>query len=201
MNYLENNVTKVNNSHCNSTSIENFYIGYSTENSVAWFTVLSTLGIIVYLSFIGYYLVKKWIRKSQQKSTRVSKIQNIFTLLSVFELFISILWLYQSIDVKKMDDIMKNTNNSCTKCQVVSHISLFIYVFDWLLLTRAIYQFKCMIQIPITAVLNPNNMTKHLIIAFIGAGIAEVLVSWVGLEGVSVRIYNFLFIANVNLFG
>ena len=90
MNYLENNVTKVNNSHCNSTSVENFYIGYSTENSVAWFTVLSTLGIIVNLSFIGYYLVKKWIRKSQQKSTRVSKIQNIFTLLSVFELFISI---------------------------------------------------------------------------------------------------------------
>lgn len=187
MHYLENSDANIN-PHCDSRGVEGFYIGYSTEKSVAWFTALSTLGIIVNLSFIVYYLIKKWIRKNQQKSTRVSTIQGIFTLLSVSELFISIIWLYQSVDFKSLEEIKLNKNNSCSKCQVVSHISLFVYVFDWLLLTRAIYQFKCMIQIPITAVLNPNNMRKHLLIAFIGAGIAEGLVSLVGLEGVSVRI-------------
>lgn len=187
MHYLENSDAEIN-PHCNSEEVKDYYIGYSTEKSVAWFTVLSTLGILVNLSFIVYYLVKKWIRKTQQKSTRVSTIQGIFTLLSVSELFISILWLYQSVDVNSLYEIQFDINNSCLKCQVVAHISLFVYVFDWLLLTRAIYQFKLMIQIPITAVLNPNNMRKHLLIAFIGAVIAEGLVSSVGLEGVSVRI-------------
>ena len=46
-----------------------------------------------------------------------------------------------------------------------------------------------MIQIPISAVLNPNNIKKHLLFAFFMATAAEILISFAELDGISVSLY------------
>lgn len=183
---LFNNVI---NPHCNTTEVEAYYMGYGAKKStVYYFTIISVLGIIVNTSFILSHIIRKWRRKKNNQSSRSSAIQDIFLWLTVFELLISIIWLYQSIDLNYMGDIM-NDETKCLKCRVVSHISSFVYVFDWILLTRAIYQYRCMIQIPISAVLNPNNIKCHLLFALTGATAAELLISFAQLDGISVRIY------------
>ena len=176
------------NPHCNTTDIQDFYMGYGMKKStVYYFTAISAFGIIVNISFILSHIIRKWRRKKHNQSSRSSAIQDIFLWLTVFELLISISWLYQSIDLSYMGDI--NDETKCMKCRVVSHISAFVYVFDWILLSRAIYQYKCMIQIPISAVLNPNNIKKHLLFAFFMATAAEILISFAELDGISVSLY------------
>lgn len=177
------------NIHCNTTDVKDYFMGYAAKKStVIYFTVISVLGIIVNSSFILSHIIHKRRRKKNKQSSRSSAIEDIFLWLTVFELLISISWLYQSIDLSEMKDMLTD-EMKCLKCRVVSHISTFVYVFDWLLLTRAIYQYKCMIQIPISAVLNPNNIRSHLLFALIGASIAEAAISLAQLDGVSVSYY------------
>ena len=78
--------------------------------------------------------------------------------LSGIEIFISIIWLIQTISFYSNLTIL----NNCTNCRILSHITIFLYIADWVILGLTIKQFKKIMLNPLDAILKPDKNIIYL---------------------------------------
>lgn len=152
------------------------------KGSINIYRVISVLGILVNIGFLISSFIK--VNKGKGKN-KISSLEKLLMWLSGIEIFISIIWLIQTISFYSNLTIL----NNCTNCRILSHITIFLYIADWVILGLTIKQFKKIMLNPLDAILKPDkNIIYYLISAFVLASFATFLV-WVGkLTGISVRI-------------
>ena len=123
----------------NETEINDKKLGFG-QGSIIIYRVFSAVGIILNIVFLisSFFQV---FGKEQKKRQKISSMEKLFIALSGTEICISFIWLMNTIFFESPTDIYYN----CVSCQVTGMISVFFYVFDWLVLGMTINQFKMII--------------------------------------------------------
>ena len=113
----------------NDSSTEQFIgFGNSGENLIMIF--FSFCGIFINLYFF-VSSIKRIFKNDKSKNVNISSIEKILCVISITETFISICWLINSFAMKTTEELI----NNCKACRVVGIIELFLYVFDWMILS------------------------------------------------------------------
>lgn len=164
----------------NETELNMDKLGFG-QGSILLYRAISAIGIVLNVLFLisSFFQV---FGRDQKKRQKISSIEKLFIVLSGTEICISILWLMNTIFYESPLDIYYN----CVSCQHVGMVSIFFYVFDWLVLGMTINQFKLMVLNPLDA--TPTKKLMHyfllgVVFSIITAGFANLG----HLTGLSVR--------------
>lgn len=81
----------------------------------------------------------------------------MFLILTVIESVLSLYWLINSSYFFFRHKGSEMDSFKCNKCKMIALFGIFIYCFDWTLLTTIIFHLKQVISNPISAIFNPKK--------------------------------------------
>lgn len=149
----------------------NDYMGYSEKTGYIFVVIFSILSIIMNLSFIIVYILRK---SNNKKEKKISSLETILFLLSILDCAISCLWTVSAIVYPKKEQIYsKSQNEICIGCKIIGILQTFFYIFDWILSGFTMYHLVNMILNPLKFILKPFK--KILLYSLISGGIAAIL--------------------------
>jgi hypothetical protein len=123
--------------------IEYVGLGGNVFNTIMIF--ISVFGIFINLFFSGSYFRKIYKNKNKGLSD-VSTVEKTLCLVAVVETFISICWLLNNSFIQTNQKL--NTENYCKFCIFIAHFEIFLYLFDWMILSASLYQIRMIIFNP-----------------------------------------------------
>ena len=133
------NACKVDDITNNITSNTNQYVGLQGESLNSIMIFISVLAFIINVVFSISYL-----RKIFKVKKGVSSVEKTLCMVAVVESFISICWFINNTVIKNTEKLQ----NHCTSCKVVAQIEIFLYIFDWMILSGSLYQIRKIIFNP-----------------------------------------------------
>ena len=115
------------------------YVGLQGE-------LLNTIMIIisVFAFFINVVFSISYLRKIFKVKKGVSSVEKTLCMVAVVESFISICWFINNTFIKNTDHL----DDRCTLCKVIAQIEIFLYIFDWMILSGSLYQIRKIIFNP-----------------------------------------------------
>ena len=171
------NLNPSNNQVCTFKGItEKDHLGFYGNSQIV-FILICCFGIAIN---IGIFLISVFKVKNSLKN-KVSSLNKILLFLSLSQFVISILWTINVISFYKTESII----TKCDQCKTIGRVTVFVYVFDWVITAVSFRQLKRTLLNPLDA-LSGNKILKYTIFAFIIAATAVVLSSMGNLIGISV---------------
>ena len=164
------------------------------QGSILIYRIISIIGIIMNILFLisSFFQI---FGKNQKKREKISSMEKLFVAISGTEICISILWLLNTIYYESPYLIYHN----CDSCLITGMITIFFYIFDWIILGITINQFNLLMLNPLDAT-PTKKLIKYFLIAFAFSLLTSVLSQIGHINGLSVRILNInCYIANVNM--
>ena len=132
------------------------YVGLTNSLGNSIMIIISILGIFINIFFSGSYF-----RRIFKAKGGVSSIEKTLCTAATVETLISICWLLNNA-------LIQNTNNlrdRCSFCKPIAHFEIFLYLFDWMILSSSLYQIRKIIY-------NPKKILesgKMFLICFLGS--------------------------------
>ena len=137
------------------------YIGFGNFFQNILMIFFSFFGIIINLYFFFSSIKKIYSRKSKNANS----IEKILCVISITETCISICWLINSFAMKNTQELY----NNCNACRVLGDIELFLYVFDWMILSSTLYQINKILTNPVDTLKTEKYIVRYILFcAFFG---------------------------------
>jgi len=133
------------------------YLGYAGYIGKIFLIFISLLGILINLSFSVEYL-KNIISIKNRDNAGISTVEKILCWIAIVETFISIFWLVNNFMVGE------KTENAC---KIIAYFVIFLYLFDWLILSTSLYQIKIILLNPQQILESGKRVFKYIIICLI----------------------------------
>ena len=143
------------------------YIGYSKTTGYVFVLIFSCLSITMNMIFIIYLLLKIFKNRAKKK---ISSLEQILFILSILEIWISLLWFISAVVYPKIENMGIENDNVCLGCKIIGSLQTFFYIFDWLLSGLTMFHIKNMILNPLAFILKPQK--KIVLYILISGGIA-----------------------------
>ncbi len=168
------------------------YVGLAGSGVNIIMIIISIVGIIINSIFSISYYMKKF--KSKNQNQGVSIVQRTLTLVASVETVISICWLFNNSLIQNTDKL----KSRCTQCKIIAHFEVFLYVFDWMILSTSLYQIKKIIISP-TEILVAQKTFKNCLLYSLGISLFSFVFTAIGnIVGVSPMITCFINITNLD---
>ena len=143
---------------CSIGSDKDVYVGFANEGLNALMIILSICGICMNVFFSVSYLKKIFkIKKG------VSSVETTLLCVSIVETLISICWLLNNSFIQNT----RYLKDRCKLCKGIAHTEIFLYIFDWMILSSSLYQIKKIIQNPESLLAPTKSFIKIILICFI----------------------------------
>ena len=137
------------------------FIGFGSSEENIIMILISFFGIFINLYFF-LSSIKRIINNDKSKNANISSIEKILCVISITETFISICWLINSFAMETTKELLSN----CDACRAVGVIELFLYVFDWMILSSTLVQIKQILINPLETLKTEKNIIKYIIFCF-----------------------------------
>ena len=109
------------------------YVGITNSVVNGFMIAISVIGICINIFFsVNYY---KRIFKAEGG---VSTIEYTLCWVASIEVFISLCWLLNNAFMQNTENIKKR----CFWCKGIAHIEIFLYLFNWMILSASLYQIR-----------------------------------------------------------
>ena len=133
-------------------------MGYVGHVGQIFMIIISILGIIINTIFSVDYLKKIIIIKNRDNAG-VSTVEKILCMIAIVETLISIFWL--------VNNIFMNDSQADGRCKAIAYIEIFLYLFDWLILSTSLYQIKIILLNPQEILESGKRVFKYIIVCAI----------------------------------
>ena len=176
------------NSYCNPEGINDYKIGYGNSFLNIFMIILSCLSISLNLIFAILY-----IKKIRADKYTISSIEKLLCIISITETLISVCWLINSLAMSTPDGRKRN----CTGCRILGHFEIFLYLFDWIILSSSLYQIKQMIINPLKLLNKDFHIRKYVLIGLTSCVVIGFISLFLQLEGISPMLSCFIDIFHI----
>lgn len=140
---------------------EDTYVGYGTFETNLILILISIFGILINSIFVFNYL-KSIISTKNKNNVGISAMEKMLCMIAIVETFISICWLLNNLFIQKI----KAMKDNCTFCKLIAHLEIFLYLFDWMVLSTSLYQIKLILLNPHQILESGRTVIKYVIISF-----------------------------------
>lgn len=152
-------------------------LGYGARTKPVYI-VINVVSIIINILFVlGFFARIKY-----KHNESVINLDKFFFVLSVVDIIISVLWLFNISLFFKVSDMESN----CKGVRVLATFMLMFYIIDWLLVTQTIREIKVVMTNPIKKTKSNSKFFTIVAICLIFAGVLALISYFVGLTGISV---------------
>ena len=128
------------------------YPGYAGSPGNIVMMIISILGIIINSIFsIGY--LKNIISIKNRDNAGISIVEKILCMIAIVETFISVFWL--------INNFMVDADSK--SCEIIAYFEIFLYLFDWLILSTSLYQIKIILLNPQEILESGKRVFKYII--------------------------------------
>ena len=137
------------------------FVGYGPSWLNTIMILISIFGIIINSIFVFNYL-KSIITTKNQSNSGISAVEKMLCMIAGVETFISICWLLNNLfihDTQRMQEF-------CSLCTTIAHIEIFLYLFDWMILSTSLYQIKIILLNPQLILESGKRVVKFVIFSF-----------------------------------
>ena len=172
---------------------DEIYVGYGPFwlNTIMIF--ISIFGIIINSIFVFNYL-KSIINTKNQSNSGISAVEKMLCMIACVETFISVCWLLNNFFIHDP----KNLLDRCILCSTIAHIEIFLYLFDWMVLSTSLYQIKIILLNPQQILESGKRVIKFVIFSFCFSLISFVFSIIAGFGGVSPMLTCFIRIEDLS---
>ena len=142
---------------------EDTYVGFGSFGYNLVLIFISIFGIFINLFFVINYL-KKIISIKNKSNLGISAMEKVLCMIAFVETWISICWLFNNLfiqNVKKM-----KMDGYCLFCKIIAHFEIFLYLFDWMILSTSLYQIKIILLNPQQILESGKRVVKYILISF-----------------------------------
>ena len=140
------------------------YPGYAGTPGNIVMMIISILGIIINSIFsIGY--LKNIISIKNRDNAGISTVEKILCMIAIVETFISVFWLINNCMVDAKEG----------PCKIIAYFEIFLYIFDWLILSTSLYQIKIILLNPQEILESGKRVFKYIIGCAVISAISLVL--------------------------
>ena len=180
---------------CSLTNIEPgtiIFVGYGPSWLNPIMILISIFGIIINSIFVFNYL-KSIISTKNQSNSGISAVEKMLCMIAGVETFISICWLLNNVfihDSSKLED-------RCNLCITIAHFEIFLYLFDWMILSTSLYQIKIILLNPQQILESGKRVVKFVIFSFCFSLISFLFSIFAKFGGVSPMLTCFISIDNL----
>ena len=115
------------------------YVGLTSKLGNEIMIIISVLGI-----FINIFFSASYYKRIFKANGGVSSIEKTLCTAATVETLISICWLLNNALIQNS----KNLIDRCSFCKPIAHIEIFLYLFDWMILSSSLYQIRKIIYNP-----------------------------------------------------
>ena len=115
------------------------YVGLKGETLNNIMIFISVFAFIINVIFSISYL-----RKIFQAKKGVSAVEKTLCMVAVVESFISICWFINNTFIQNTEKLAHH----CSTCRVIAQFEIFLYIFDWMILSGSLYQIRKIIFNP-----------------------------------------------------
>ena len=159
---------------------DNHFIGFGNNVQNSFMIIFSFLGIFINLYFF-FISIKRIIKNKKSQKVNISSIEKILCVISIIETCISICWLINSFFMGET----QKAEQHCNACRAIGTIELFLYLFDWMILSSTLFQIKKVLTDPLETLKTEKNIYRYIIFCAI-FGIFNVIFGfYADVEGVS----------------
>jgi len=137
------------------------YVGYGTYELNIVLIFISIFGIIINSIFVFNYL-KSIISTKNQNNMGISAMEKMLCMIAIVETCISICWLLNNLFIQTTENMAEH----CFWCKFIAHIEIFLYLFDWMVLSTSLYQIKLILLNPQKILESGRTVIKFVIISF-----------------------------------
>ena len=142
--------------------IVNTYVGYGTFGINLVLIFISIFGIIINSFFVFNYL-KKIISIKNKSNLGISAMEKVLCMIAMVETLISVCWLLNNLFIQDTEKMLKK--NYCLYCKLIAHIEIFLYLFDWMILSTSLYQIKIILLNPQQILESGKRVIKYVLIS------------------------------------
>ena len=140
---------------------EKIFVGYGPSWLNTIMILISIFGIIINSIFVFNYL-KSIISTKNQSNSGISAVEKMLCMIAGVETFISICWLLNNVFIH--DSII--LKQRCSLCSTIAHFEIFLYLFDWMILSTSLYQIKIILINPQQILESGKRVVKFVIFSF-----------------------------------
>lgn len=140
---------------------ESNYVGYGTYELNIVLILISIFGIIINSVFVFNYL-KSIISTKNQNNMGISAMEKMLCMIAIVETCISFCWLLNNLFIQTT----KNMVDHCLFCKGIAHFEIFLYLFDWMVLSTSLYQIKLILLNPQNILESGRTVIKFVILSF-----------------------------------
>ena len=137
------------------------YVGYGNVETNFVLILISLFGIIINTFFVFNYL-KSIISTKNRNNVGISAMEKMLCMIAIVETFISICWLLNNLFIQNTEKLKDN----CAPCKIIAHFEIFLYLFDWMVLSTSLYQIKLILLNPQQILESGRTVIKYVIISF-----------------------------------
>ena len=137
------------------------YVGYGTYELNIALILISIFGIIINSIFVFNYL-KSIISTKNQNNMGISAMEKMLCMIAMVETCISICWLLNNLFIQTTENMVEH----CGFCKIIAHFEIFLYLFDWMVLSTSLYQIKLILLNPQNILESGRTVIKFVILSF-----------------------------------
>jgi hypothetical protein len=145
----------------NATLYNDEYVGFGNYELNIVLILISIFGIIINSIFVFNYM-KSIITTKNQNNMGISAMEKMLCMIAMVETFISICWLLNNLFIQTT----KRMVEYCSWCKVIAHFEIFLYLFDWMVLSTSLYQIRLILLNPQKILESGRTVIKFVIISF-----------------------------------
>ena len=137
------------------------FVGYGPSWLNTIMILISIFGIIINSIFVFNYL-KSIISTKNQSNSGISAVEKMLCMIASVETFISICWLLNNLFIRNTETMKER----CGLCSTIAHFEIFLYLFDWMILSTSLYQIKIILLNPQQILESGIRVVKFVIFSF-----------------------------------
>ena len=141
-------------SYLGETDSSSDSMAYAGSVGKIFLIIISILGIFINSVFSIDYL-KKIIKTKNKDNAGVSSVEKILCVIAIVETLISVFWL--------INNIFMNDSKADDGCKTIAYFEIFLYLFDWSILSTSLYQIKLILLNPQEILDSGKRVFKYII--------------------------------------
>ena len=139
------------------------YVGLKGETLNNIMIFISVFAFLINVIFSISYL-----RKIFKVKKGVSAVEKTLCMVAVVESFISICWFINNTFIQNTE----NLADHCNTCRAIAQFEIFLYVFDWMILSGSLYQIRKIIFNP-KQILDSGKTFFHVLYICLGVSLSS----------------------------
>ena len=144
---------------------ERVYVGYSGKTVNIIMIFISIFGILINATF-SYNYSKKIYSSQKTRRVGVSLVEKVLCVIAVIETLISLCWLIDNCFFFLCTENKEDSTEISGLGKVIAYCEIFLYLFDWMILSTSLFQIKIIILNPQRILESGKMVTKYIITCF-----------------------------------